>query len=111
TLPIVNFQMPIFRVGNRQSTIGNRQSAIGRPTRYREVVLTSWDRGLKAPQAMKNEKFQMENGKWTDFRRMLNASPSAWATLNFAQLEGGVSVGVKSRMSLNGVLRLLKSGR
>jgi hypothetical protein len=55
--------MPIFRVGNRQSTIGNRQSAIGRPTRYREVVLTSWDRGLKAPQAMKNEKCQLENGK------------------------------------------------
>jgi len=29
-----------------QSAIGNRQLAIGWPTRYRVVVLTSWDRRL-----------------------------------------------------------------
>jgi hypothetical protein len=38
-LPIVNWPLGI-------EAIGNRQLAITRPTRYRVVVLTSWDRRL-----------------------------------------------------------------
>jgi hypothetical protein len=32
--------------GGAQSAFGNWQSAMTRPTRYRVVVLTSWDRGM-----------------------------------------------------------------
>jgi len=31
------------KISETKSTIGSPQSAIGRPTRYREVVLTSWE--------------------------------------------------------------------
>jgi hypothetical protein len=55
---------------SHQLAIGNLQSAIVRPTRYRGVVLTSWDRTGRNPQelelhnfTMKNEKWKMENGK------------------------------------------------
>jgi hypothetical protein len=40
-LQIVDFRLPIGVIPSSQSTIGNWQSAIDRPTRYREVVLTS----------------------------------------------------------------------
>ena len=40
-LSIVDFQLPIGRRVRSQSKIGNWHSAIERPTRYREVVLTS----------------------------------------------------------------------
>jgi len=39
-LPIVKLAAP----GLKQSAIGNRQLAVTGPTRYRVVVLTSWDR-------------------------------------------------------------------
>ena len=44
TLPIANCQMPIACLVKSQLAIGNRQLAITRPTCYRMVVLTSWDR-------------------------------------------------------------------
>jgi len=45
-LPIVDFRLPIGFWPNPQSAVGNWQLAIGWPTRYRVVVLTSWDRTL-----------------------------------------------------------------
>jgi len=40
--------MPIsdWRWRRSQLAIGNQKSKIRRPTRYRDVVLTSWDRGF-----------------------------------------------------------------
>jgi hypothetical protein len=38
-----------YSSGISQSAIGNRKSAIARPTRYREVVLTSCHRGKRLP--------------------------------------------------------------
>ena len=43
-LPIFNCRLPIARLATRQLEIGNRQLAILRATRYREVVLTSFER-------------------------------------------------------------------
>jgi len=47
-LAIADCQLPIFdwRWRYSQLAIGNQKSKIRRPTRYRVVVLTSWDRGV-----------------------------------------------------------------
>jgi hypothetical protein len=47
-LAIADCQLPIsdWRWRCSQLAIGNQKSKIRRPTRYRDVVLTSWDRGF-----------------------------------------------------------------